>query len=507
MRHPDNNALQRLSFIPFPEELVAVKREFMAYAREMGLDPGEVVFDFLTPKQISQAAAYDGFPGRYPHWRFGMAFDRLNKSHGWGLSTIYEMVVNTTPAYAYLLQGSTRIIQKMVIAHVLGHCDFFRHNAWFSRTNRNMLNESANHAARVRRYSDRFGPERVERFLDSCLSLDNLLDPALLFAGRKRAKRRWTKGEEAPEEQVESRFTTAYMDSYSRSVKEGKRPDKEEREGEATGSQGPFPAAPTRGVLDFLVENAPLKDWEKDLLDMIREEAYYFLPQRFTKIMNEGWAVFWHRRIMAERGIEAGEMVAFADEHSKIVAPWPNRLNPYRLGLYLFEDVKKRWDRGMYGEEWENCTDERERREWDKREMKGLQKVLEVRAAMNDVEFIDAFLTPEFAVENGFFTFRKRMDEGVYAIESREFNKIKKSLLSHLANGGEPILKISDANYGNRSELFLEHLHGGVDLKIPEARATLHALHSIWRRPVHIKTVNRERETIYSYDGVNDGER
>lgn len=506
MRHPDNNALQRLNFIPFPEELVAVKREFMAYAREMGLDPGEVVFDFLTPEQISQAAAYDGFPRRYPHWRFGMAFDRLSKSHGWGLSTIYEMVVNTTPSYAYLLRGSTRIIQKMVIAHVLGHCDFFRHNAWFSLTNRNMLNEAANHAARVRRYSDRFGPERVERFLDWCLSLENLVDPALLFSRGQRRKRPVTKGRKNLEEQAERRFTKGYMDSYSKSVKEENRPDGDEKEEDNAGSPGPFPARPTRAVLDFLVENAPLEDWEKDLLDMIRDEAYYFLPQRLTKIMNEGWAVFWHRRIMAERGLNASEMVAFADEHSKIVAQWPNRINPYRLGLYLFEDVKKRWDKGMHGEKWESCTNRDERRRWDTREMKGLEKTLEVRAAMNDVEFIDSFFTPEFASENLFFTYRKRADEEVYVFETREFEKIKKSLLYHLANGGEPILRISDANYGNRSELLLEHVHGGIDLKIAEARRTLHALQHIWRRPVYLKTKTGGREILYSYDGVNDGE-
>jgi stage V sporulation protein R len=508
MRRADAEALRRLDFIPFPEELVHVKREFTAYAREKGLDPGEVIFDFLTPAQISEVASYDGFPGRYPHWRFGMAFDQQEKSHAWGLSTIYEMVINNQPCYAYLLEGSSKVVQRMVIAHVLGHADFFRHNAYFAGTNRNMLNEMANHSARVRRYSNRYGFERVERFLDTCLSLENLVDPELLFRQRAKEKEAGRRGTPEPESAKAGgpRFTSPYLDSYVRTGRTPPSPLKGKEGEPEQASLKPFPEKPERAVLDFLVDYAPLEDWERDILDITRDEAYYFLPQRLTKIMNEGWAVFWHTRIMVARGLAPSEIVQYADEHSKIVAPWRGGLNPYRLGVSLFEDIKERWDTGRHGPEWEACDDLRRRERWDTREGKGMEKVFEVRSAFNDAQFVDGFLTRDFVDRHRLFTYRLRPREGSYAVESREFQKVKETLLLHLANGGEPILEVVDANHRNRSELLLRHRHGGVDLKIQEARQTLRALYAVWRRPVNLQTIFQGKEKTFTFDGQRESE-
>lgn len=504
MRHPDVTALRRLDFIPFPEDLVQVKREFLAWARQQGLDPGEVVFDFLTPAQITEVASYDGFPGRYPHWRFGMSYDQQQKSHAWGLSTIYEMVINNRPAFAYLLEGSTPVVQRMVIAHVLGHTDFFRNNAYFASTNKNMLNDMANHSSRVRRQANRHGFEKVERFLDTCLSLENLTDPNFLF---RRARQEKAQQElERLEKQDGPRFTSPYLSSYVRTAKTPSQPLPEKHAEDQIQPLKPFPEKPARGVLDFLVEHAPLEDWERDLLDIVRDEAYYFLPQRLTKIMNEGWAVFWHTRIMVAKGLGPGDMVPYADEHSKIVAPWSGRLNPYRLGWHLFEDIKDRWDRGRHGPDWEACQDLHKRERWDTREGKGMEKVFEVRAAFNDAQFVDNFLTPEFALKSRLFTFKLRPRENAYVLESREFEKVRQALLAHLTNGGEPILQIEDANHKNRAELFLRHVHPGVDLKVQEARQTLHALYGVWRRPVNLETLFQGQRKVYTYDGQRDGE-
>jgi stage V sporulation protein R len=506
MRHPDAQALRRLSFIPFPEELVQVKREFMAYARKQGLDPGEIVFDFLSPSQISEAASYDGFPGRYPHWRFGMAFDQLDKSRSWGLSTIYEMVVNNQPAYAYLLEGSTPVVVRMVMAHVLGHCDFFRHNAFFLGTNRNMLNEMANHAARVKRYQNRHGFERVERFLDTCLSLENLVDPNLLFWRAREKEAQGPPGDEAAR-QAEPRFSSTYLTSYYRTARTPSAPAKERKAEPESPPLKAFPERPLRGVLDFLVDQAPLEDWERDILEIVREEAYYFLPQRLTKIMNEGWAVFWHTRIMVAKGLRPSELVEYSDENSKIIAAWPGRLNPYRLGYFLFEDIRDRWDKGRHGPEWETCQDRARRERWDTRERHGMEKVFEVRSAFDDAQLLDAFLTPEFVIKSRLFTFRLNPRQGAYVLESREFQKVKSTLLAHLTNGGEPVLEVVDANYANRSELLLRHLHDGVDLKVGEARQTLHALHHVWRRPVNLQTVFQGQPKTYTFDGSRDTEQ
>src|SRR5512143_2826133 len=104
-----------------------------------------------------------------------MEYDRMSKSYAYGLHRIYELVINTDPCYAYLLASNQPVDQKLVMAHVYGHADFFKRNLWFAHTNRKMLDEMANHASRMRSYVERYGLERVEDFLDACLSLENLL--------------------------------------------------------------------------------------------------------------------------------------------------------------------------------------------------------------------------------------------------------------------------------------------------------------------------------------------
>src|SRR5678815_2909176 len=154
-------------------------------ARDYGLDFFPTVFEILKYDQMNEIAAYGGFPTRYPHWRFGMEFEGLAKSYEYGLSKIYEMVINNDPCYAYLLEGNSSVDQKMVMAHVYGHCDFFKNNYYFSKTNRRMIDGMANHAARIRKHIERQGIEKVETFIDVCLSLDNLIDPQSPYIVRR----------------------------------------------------------------------------------------------------------------------------------------------------------------------------------------------------------------------------------------------------------------------------------------------------------------------------------
>src|SRR5687767_3402304 len=159
-----------------PQNLEAAREEIEQIARDYGLDFFPIIYEVLDYRTLYETAAFGGFPTRYPHWRFGMDFDQLMKGHVWQGSTIYEMVVNTNPSYAYLLEGNEDVTQKMVMAHVTGHVDFFKHNMWFAHTNRKMLDVMANHATRIQRVVDRVGYDLVEDFIDVCLSLENLID-------------------------------------------------------------------------------------------------------------------------------------------------------------------------------------------------------------------------------------------------------------------------------------------------------------------------------------------
>src|SRR5512144_2990928 len=169
----------------FPAYLHDIQEEVEGYARGFGLDFFPIIYEVLDYKTMNEVAAYGGFPTRYPRWRFGMDYEQLSKSYEWGLSKIYEMVINTNPSYAYLLEGNSLVDQKTVMAHVCGHVDFFKHNYYFSKTNRRMIDGMANHAMRVRRHVERHGIDKVETFIDVCLSLENLIDPMSPFIVRK----------------------------------------------------------------------------------------------------------------------------------------------------------------------------------------------------------------------------------------------------------------------------------------------------------------------------------
>ena len=156
-------------------------------AREMGLTFFRVIFEMVDWREMNALAAYGGFPTRYPHWRWGMEYAELAKSYEYGLHKIYEMVINNDPTYAYLLQGNAVVDQKLVMAHVYGHADFFVNNVYFAHTNRKMVDAMANHATRVRRHQENHGIEQVERFLDACLSIEDLIDPGSVFRQARRA--------------------------------------------------------------------------------------------------------------------------------------------------------------------------------------------------------------------------------------------------------------------------------------------------------------------------------
>ncbi|QDV52415.1 SpoVR family protein [Gimesia fumaroli] len=491
---------------PLPKELSDIQQEMEQHALDYGLDFFKTIFEVLDYEELSMFAAYGGFPVRYPHWRFGAQYDELMKGYSYGLQKIYEMVINTDPCYAYLLSANDITDQKLVIAHVYGHCDFFKNNAWFAHTNRKMLDQMANHATRMNRHIDTHGYETVEMFIDTCLSLESLIDPYAPHIKREAKAERKPETKRQEEETGEAsggRFPAKnYMDRYINpdEVLEAEASQKREKAREMS-DQLKFPKERMRDVLYFLIQYAPLEDWQRDVLSIIRDEAYYFAPQGQTKIMNEGWASFWHSTIMTRHGLTDEGLINYADHHSGTMATSPNRLNPYKLGIELLKDIEERWNKGQFGPEYEDCTDMFEKERWDKDLGLGREKIFEVRRIHNDITFIDTFLTPEFCYKNRMFSFAFNDSNKTYEIQSREFEQIKQQLLNSLSNHGRPVIYVQDANYKNRGELYLEHEYMGVELKLDYAQDTLVNLHRIWKRPVNIETVVDDRPTILSYDG------
>ncbi|MCB0414805.1 MAG: SpoVR family protein [Bdellovibrionales bacterium] len=457
---------------PLPDELEDYRQKICKLAEEAGLDFFETIFEMVSYDQLNQIAAYGGFPVRYPHWRFGMQYEQLSKSYRYGLSKIYELVINTDPCIAYLMDGNDITDQKLVMAHVYGHCDFFKNNLWFSKTNRKMIDQMANHATRIRNYMDRYGVDVVEDFIDICLSIENLIDPHSVFVDKK------------IEPKVEIKLEL----------------DPAKKEEMAKQEKFPFDY-PERDVLNFLIYKAPLENWQQDVLSIIRTESYYFAPQMMTKIMNEGWASYWHAKLMTEKIIGGHEIINFADRHSGTMSMNPGGFNPYKVGLELFRNIKTRWDRGQFGKEWSECENMVERSQWDKQLGLGEKKIFEVRRTHNDVTFIDEFLTEEFCVENKMFVYKFNKRTNQYEIDTRNFKEIKAKLVFQLTNSGQPIIKVLDGNYEGKGELLLDHLHVGVDLQPSYMKETMANVYKLWKKPIHVKTTMEDDPKMYTFDG------
>ncbi len=484
-----------------PPDLQATWEEIEVHAKEFGLDFFPIIFEMLDYETLYAIAAKGGFPIRYPHWRFGMEYDQLSKGYTYGLSVIYEMVINTNPSYAYLLEGNELVTQKMVMAHVTAHVDFFKNNMWFAHTNRKMLDEMANHAARIQRIINRYGVEPVEDFIDICLSLDNLIDYHAPYIRRPEARTEQPVGEAEPDLPAVQglRVDRPYMRDYI-NPPEFMEQQRQKIIEEAQKARH-FPENPQKDILLFLLNYAPLERWQHTILEIISDEAYYYAPQGMTKIMNEGWASYWHSRIMTEKAMTDAEVISFADHHAGVVATSQGRLNPYKIGLELLRDIEDRWNKGKFGKEYEECTDLRARLNWDQKLGLGREKIFEVRRLYNDVTFIDEFLTPQFVERQLLFNYDYNKRADVYQISTRDFQQIKERLLFQLTNFGQPYITVQDGNYANRGELYLKHRHEGVDLKMDYAQDTMRNLHKIWSRPVHLETVIEDRPHLLSFSG------
>lgn len=430
-----------------------IQKQIEKMAREYGLDPFETIFELVDAKQLYEVAAYGGFPTRYPHWRFGMDFDQMTKSYDYGFQKIYELVINNDPCYAYLMNSNSLVDQKIVIAHVYAHSDFFKSNQYFKSTDRKMMDKIANHAVRIRAFQEQYGVEEVENFIDVCLSIENLIN---IYRPYK------------PEEQIKAK---------------------------------------EKDILGFLMNHAPLEEWQAEILSIVREEAYYFIPQGQTKIMNEGWASFWHSKILTEGILNDPEIIDFADHHAGALVSHPGQINPYKLGIEIFRNIEDRWNKGQFGKEYEDCEDIDMKKNWDKKLDGGLSKIFEVRKLYNDITFIDEFLTPELCEKQKLFVYHYNKRNNTYEIVDRDTHKVKEKLLFSLTNLGQPFMYVKENNFEGKGELLLEHDHQGIDLKIVEAKETLERVQKLWKKPVNLETIINGEKRLLIFDGKEHREK
>ncbi|AWB43993.1 stage V sporulation protein R [Paenibacillus sp. CAA11] len=475
------------------DELLALERaisEISEIADGFGLDYYPMRYEICPADIIYTFGAY-GMPTRFKHWSFGKSFNKMKLQYDLGLSKIYELVINSNPCYAFLLEGNSLIQNKLIVAHVLAHCDFFKNNVRFSTSNRNMVESMSATAERIAEYELIHGTKAVEEFIDAVLSIQEHVDPHVIRS-RSSDKRRWT--EERTRQAKQQRRNPKPEGEYSDLWGLDARPaSEEENSSEDAGSMHDrisFPPEPEKDMMWFIQEYSEvLEDWQRDIMSMLRDEMLYFWPQMETKIMNEGWASYWHQRIIRELDLTSEDTIEFAKLNASVVQPSTQSLNPYYLGLKIFENIEHRWD---------HPTDE-EKKRLGREPGKGREKIFEVREFDMDTSFLRNYLNKDLVRDLDLYVFEKQGHE--WTITDKAWENVRDQLVYSRVNGGSPYIVIVNGDFNHAGELLMKHQYEGIELDLKYLERTLPYVYSLWGHSVHLETVIEGQRARFTYDG------
>ncbi|MEW9670690.1 SpoVR family protein [Ammoniphilus sp. 3BR4] len=456
--------------------------EITEIAVGFGLDFYPMRYEICPADIIYTFGAY-GMPTRFSHWSFGKSFHRMKLQYDLGLSKIYELVINSNPCYAFLLDGNSLIQNKLIVAHVLAHCDFFKNNIRFSNTNRDMVESMSASAERIRQYEILYGKQEVESFLDAILAIQEHIDPSLFSS-----KLRWSSNERKYSQEATRRSPKGQYDDLWGLDPEEQARRKALEESEVKPVK--FPPEPEKDLLLFIEGYAShLQDWQRDILTIMRNEMLYFWPQLETKIMNEGWASYWHQRIIREMELTESETIEFAKLNAGVVQPSTTSINPYYLGLKMFEYIERKWD---------NPSAE-DQLKYGREKGQGRKKIFEIRELDSDISFIRNYLTKELVEELDMYVFAKQGND--WTITDKTWETVRDQLVTSRVNGGFPYMTVENGDYLKNGELYIKHHFEGMELDIKYVEKTLPYVYKLWGKTVHLESTVEERQVLFSHDG------
>lgn len=450
------------------EDLQRWDERIREIVERFGLDCFPQEFEVCDHNQMLGYMAYSGMPSHYPHWSYGKSYEKLKTLYDYGVSGLpYEMVINSNPAIAYLMRDNSLLLQILTIAHVYGHNDFFKNNFTFRSTRAEFtVNTFKAHATRIRRYMEdpSIGVDRVESILDAAHSLS-------LQCRRNLAVRKTS-----PEEDRRAALDKASppSDPFRKIHRPPHYVEPDLRK---------VPLSPDEDVLLFIRDHNPyLSEWERDILTIVHEEAQYFIPQIETKIMNEGWASYWHKQILEALDLPPDLALEFIVRHSQVVRPHEGGLNPYHLGFRVWEDIRRRCGEGSSGQG-------------------GVDFMFAARETDRDVSFLRRHLTRELIRDLDLFEYRSKGDQIVISKVSDDdgWQEVKNTLLANVGMNAVPVIRVEDGDFGASRSLYLRHIHDGRDLLPDYAEHTLQYVHRLWQREVVLETVLDSKPCLLSH--------
>src|SRR5512138_3333505 len=446
-------------------ELEDYAQRIESLAKRLGLDYYTVDFEMAPASLMTEIAVY-GLPVRMPHWSFGVRYIHQLVRQSMGHSKIFEVMFPGDPCRAFLMDGNSTAENALVTAHVLGHADFSKNNQLFARFHEmaggNIVEHAAAHAHRIQQAIDKVGMEKVEAVLDAALALESHVD-----VDGDLHRTRYP--EYVPEKPAatESAFQRRFR---------GLPGAAEAAKAESGPVRAQVPPHPEFDLLWFIAHYAPeLEQWERDIFLMVRSESLYFYPVFACQIMNEGWASYWHARLLREAEFLPQPLYLSAIKaHSDVVRPFASgqqtalAINPYHLGFTLWERIV---------------------------EKHGLERAREVRRDEDDFGFIRNWLDEELAEQSGLFVYEARPGDEI-RVATKDINAIREAILAPKFNFGAPRVAAVELKHDGSLTLLHDHASDGRGLDVTRAKRVLDYVHRVWHRPVRLNTVNERNEAV-----------
>jgi stage V sporulation protein R len=437
-----------------------------ALARAEGLDYRPVEFEAVPDSLMMEIAIY-GLPVRMPHWSFGVRYIYRLVQHRLGLSRLFEVVFPGNPGHAYLARNNSDAENLLVAAHVLGHADFSTNNLLFRRSDaqvgEHIVELAATHARQIAAAIEEHGAKSVETVLDAALALEQHVNVDAPLR-RDPYPTQVARTAESPADPFLQRFRALGPDLSTPA------PDPRPL------IRAPLPPHPERDLLWFVAHHAPeLEPWERDIFLAVREESFYFYPVFACQIMNEGWASYWHARLLREATfLPQGVYIDAIRCHSDVVRPTASgdgvaaNINPYHIGFRL-------WDRIIARD--------------------GLEAARHIMQQDDDFAFIRGHLDAELATELQLFRY-ERASGGSYQVQELELPALHEAMLAPRYGFGAPTIAAQHVRLDGTLELVHDHLTDGRGLDVERSRRVLEYLVKVWRRPIKLATVNGDGEAL-----------
>jgi len=434
-----------------------------------GLSFNPVDFEAVPDTFMMEIAVY-GLPVRMPHWSFGVRYIYQLIQRHMGHSRLFEVVFPGNPGHAYIAQSNGLAENILVTAHVLGHADFSRNNLLFKRcqdqVSEHIVEHAASHARQIQQAIEQYGAKRVETVLDAALALEQHID--IDQALRRERYPEYLAEPKLVDDQFRKRF--AALDPLGA------------RAAFETKKKAPVPPHPERDLLWFIASYGPeLESWERDIFLAVREESFYFYPVFATQIMNEGWASYWHARLLREADFVPQQAYVDAIKcHSDVVRPVAAdqqvalSINPYHLGFSMWEKII---------------------------EQQGIEAARGIMQQDDDFGFVRNHLTRELAEELGLFRYGARTDGEIKVLE-HDIATLRETILAPKYSFGAPTVSAEHVRVDGTLELRHDHETDGRGLDVDRSKKVIDYVHSVWRRPVILHTVDHTGDAVELTAGV-----